>query len=289
MAFFFSCIDSIKSQQKPIRFLLSRILWHTGIGRWLIIRKEKYKIFFFPTALSATLWLDPENRQSDDAFLSAYLKKGDVVIDVGANIGTYSLQAASIIGDTGKVHSFEAHPVIANYLNKNVGLNCRRNIKIYNTALGSFNGRLSFTDRKSDDQNAVSCGKELLSVSVARLDDALEHEFKSIETIALLKIDVEGYERFVLEGSLKTLTKCQCVCFEAYEKNFQTYKYTTTDIIRFLRQKGFQVVKPQNDQWISISDDYRAIKCENLYAIRDINVFKPSGDPEPREHDSFDF
>ena len=269
-------IDTIRSQKKPVRFLTSRFFWHTGLGRSLIIRQEKYDLFFFPTALSATLWLNPADRHSDDDFLNAYLKKGDVVIDVGANIGTYSLQAASVVGDTGRVYSFEAHPSIANYLKKNVELNCRRNINIFHTALGNHNGWLSFTDKKSDDQNSVSCGNESLRVPVARLDDALENELNGLATIALLKIDVEGYERFVLEGALKTLGKCQCVCFEAYEKNFQTYGYATTDIVRFLSEKGFQVVKPQNDHWMPISHDYRAVMCENLYAIRDIDIFRGS-------------
>lgn len=264
-------IKAIRSQKRPIRFLLSRLLWHTGLGRSLIIRQAKYKIFFFPTALSATLWLNPEDRHLDDAFLSTYLQKGDVVIDVGANIGTYSLQAASIVGETGSVHSFEAHPVIAAYLKKNVALNCRQNITIYNTALGNRSGRLSFTDKKSDDQNAISWDNASLRVRVKRLDDVLDHASNRIESISLLKIDVEGYERFVLEGALKILSKCRCVCFEAYEKNFQNYGYATSDIVRFLSEKGFVVVKPQKGEWRVVSDDYRASECENLYAIRDIN------------------
>ena len=265
-------IQAIRSQKRPIRFLLSRFLWHTGFGRLLIIRQAKYKIRFFPTALSATLWLNPEDRHSDDAFLDTYLQKGDVVIDVGANIGTYSLQAASIVGEYGSVHSFEAHPDIAGYLERNVALNGRQNITLYNIALGNHSGRLSFTDRKSDDQNAISLdSNELLRVRVKRLDDVLDHVLNRIEFISLLKIDVEGYERFVLEGALKTLSKCRCVCFEAYEKNFRNYGYGTSDIVRFLSEKGFVVVKPEEGEWRLVPDDYRASECENLYAIRDIN------------------
>ena len=70
---------------------------------------------FYPSYLSRILWVDPNHGHSGsevENFVWKYLRAGDIFIDIGANIGTVTLEASKKIGDNGKIFSFEANPKI---------------------------------------------------------------------------------------------------------------------------------------------------------------------------------
>ena len=263
-------IKRIGEEQKPIKFLLSRVLWYTGICNLFIIQREGYLLKFYPTALSASLWLDPLARVSDEELLEKYLEEGDTFVDVGANIGTLTLKAASIIGNKGKVFAFEAHPKTSIFLKKNIKLNRFDNITVYPVALGKKCGIVQFSDKRSDDQNSVTHHSDGISIEMNTLDDILKH----VKEISLLKIDTEGYEKFVIEGGLKLLEHTNCVYFESSEKHFSRYGYSTKEILTLLTCQGFNIVKISNNNRLNyIKMSHVSEKIENLLAIRDINVF----------------
>ena len=100
----------LRSQPRPVLFLLSRLLMRTGLCRLFLIRQQGFVLRFYPSALSATLWMAPDDRHADADFMRAYLRPGDVAIDVGANIGWYSLLAAGLVGGDGRVVGVEPNP-----------------------------------------------------------------------------------------------------------------------------------------------------------------------------------
>ena len=65
-----------------------------GISRWLTIRQAGFVLRFHPSSLSAALWIDPEDHQAEAVFFRRYLRPGDVVLDVGANVGLTTLVAS---------------------------------------------------------------------------------------------------------------------------------------------------------------------------------------------------
>ena len=249
----------IKHQRKPLRFLVSRLLWHSGFCTFLTIPCGAYRLRFYPSACSATLWLDPSERLQDECVLRSLLNEGDRVVDVGANIGALTLAAAEMVGPTGLVYSFEAHPRTYGYLMGNVRLNQAHNVNAFSVACGSENGVIALSDKTSDDQNAV-CGDGLL-VPLCRLD----HLVPETEKIALLKIDVEGYEKFVLEGASRLLPRVEAIYFESYECHFQSFGYRLQDIIHYLGDFGFTVFHLDGRK---VTDGYASAKCENLLARR---------------------
>ena len=97
----------------------------------------------------------------------------------------------------------EAHPRTYKFLRKNVALNRFSNIAPFNLALGNSESEIYFSDTRGDDQNHVSQNGSGIRVKMIRLDDLPMSE----GSIELLKIDVEGYEKFVLEGAPRTLRK----------------------------------------------------------------------------------
>jgi FkbM family methyltransferase len=124
---------------------------------------------------------------------------GGTFIDVGANIGVYTLIASEVANV--KVVSVEPHPATFALLEENVRLNARRNVYCLNIALSQHDGELQFTDYRERAVNrVVSAGENggsELRVASRRFDD-LCHELGVIPDF--IKIDVEGHECAVLEG-----------------------------------------------------------------------------------------
>ena len=261
---------SAGGRNRPVRFILSRLLWASRLCKLFVIERENFKLRFFPTALSASYWVNNKERDEDERFISKYLRSGDVMIDVGANIGALSLAGAAVVGESGRVFAIEAHPRTFRYLDKNIKLNQFKNIKLINSAIGASPGVVSFADIRSDDQNAIAEDGEL-RVNVDTLDNLFSSQ---VADVALMKVDVEGFEKHVFEGAKHILLKTKAVYFEAWETHFNKYNYSTSDVLQMLRSLGFGLFRLVGNDLLEIASDYSADRCQNLLAIRNIQHFK---------------
>ena len=124
---------------------------------------------FFPSNLIEQLWSDPTYRNKELDLIRAYVKRGDYVVDVGANVGDCALAAAGKAEDCRWVLAIEAHPKTYSHLRGNIELNGSKNVRTVNLAVGAEPGYLGFSDDRRDDMNRV--GSEDLTVEVVRLDD----------------------------------------------------------------------------------------------------------------------
>ena len=263
-------IKRLQLEKRPSRFLASRLLWKTGICRLFTIERHGYRIRFQPTAMSASLWVDNEYSARDEEFFRALLKPGDVVIDVGANIGALTLCAAAAVGPSGNVFSIEAHPLTFRYLTRNLRLNRCTNVEAYNLAMGDKRDQVTFTNQRSDDQNAVTSDGLGIKIDLCPLDEVIPGE----APVALLKIDVEGYELFVLRGAAHTLERTQVLFFESWQRHFARYGCSLSDIITLLDSKGFSLYRqtgPRN--FLQIEAGETSEQCENLLALRNADEF----------------
>jgi len=267
-----------QTREKPFKFILAKLLWETNLCCLFTINRKGYKLRFYPTSLSASLWVSKEDRIADELFLSDYLKKESIFVDIGANIGTHSLKAAFVVGPSGKVISFEPHPKTFYYLNKNICLNAFCNIETYNCALGDTSGHLSFSNDIADDQNCI-VSSDGINVEVKKLDDAVISG-----KIDLIKIDVEGYELFVLRGGIKLLKHTDCIMFESSETSFNKYGYAAKDILKFFQENGFAVFRLVNKKLYKLVDEYDSAKTENMLAVKDIEGFLQRTGYEVAEH-----
>lgn len=248
----------------PLRYLLSKALWRTGLCRRWVIDRGGYKLRFHPCGTAAAYWANPDLNRHDDRFLDAWLHEGDTVVDVGANIGATVLPAALRVGETGRVHAFEPHPVIAGYLRENLVLNGVANVQIHPLALGAAAGELAFTDLADDSLNRLAEAGSLC-VPVRRLDDVLGDE----GAIALLKVDVEGYEKPVLEGAAGLLDRVECIYFEAWEPLCSRYGYRAAELVALLLDLGYTIWRADGDDLIEVLRDHVADELANLIAVRD--------------------
>lgn len=139
--------------------------------------------------------------------LKAYLKPGDTFIDVGANIGYFSLIGAGIVGKTGQVHSFEPVPEYFERLDNFAKINKQYQIKANQLALGDENATTKIFIKGGSDIGNNTFFPELLGggkvettaeVNIIRLDEYIKDN--NLKNISLIKIDVEGFEFATLKG-----------------------------------------------------------------------------------------
>lgn len=151
---------------------------------------------------------EPETR----SFFEAYLRPGDTFLDVGANIGLYSLIAARAVGSAGKVHAFEPCSQTFERLMGNVRLNRLNNVSCHRVALSHEDARAELALANGGFDAWNSLGKPYMgetggseTVTTVRLDSfAKEHAVGGAR--CTIKIDVEGWESQVLAGGRSLLT-----------------------------------------------------------------------------------
>jgi FkbM family methyltransferase len=182
---------------------------YVGHNRVLISTTDGFPMYAVADDLSLTPDLLTRGWYDDCllAFMDRVLRPGDWFVDVGANIGLFSLAAAKRVGRWGHVIAFEADPEIAEVCRCNSGMNGRRNIDVVGTAAGSASGEIeflrhpkyrgsSFAGSTDHHTRVVPEGFEPAIVPVERVDDRIPPGVP----VRLVKIDVEGGESDVLSG-----------------------------------------------------------------------------------------
>ncbi len=171
------------------------------------------------------------------------IKKGDVIFDIGANIGYYSILFAKLCGKNGFVHCFEPVPETFEYLLKNME-NCE-NAKLNNIAAASLEDTMEIAFDPYDAEKA-SLIFSPNSRSTTRVVSALplDNYAKKIklDRLNFLKCDAEGYELEVLKGMVKTLSKhLPKLCIEITLK--QKEKVELIELLMQLGYDSFQKVE----------------------------------------------
>lgn len=157
------------------------------------------------------------NEKFSTALFSKAVMSGDTVVDLGANIGYYTLLAGKLVGSTGKVFAFEPEPRNYGYLLKNIKLNQYHHVQAFCKAVSnqaekadlyfcSYDiGHHTLYQNRGIEKfrlNLPRGEKKTLKVETVRLDDFIEEIGTQIQFI---KMDIEGSEPFALDGMRKML------------------------------------------------------------------------------------
>lgn len=175
---------------------------------------------------------------SELKLLRRLVAPGDVVLDVGANIGLYSAHLAACAGASGRVYSFEPVPGLFECLEKTVKRNSLATITLFQAALGDSTGSVTMEGRpfNSGDYRVAASEKSGggISVPVRRGDDLLT----DVPEVHVLKIDVQGYEIPALRGLRAVLSRSPRVkiVFEYWPEGMQRAGFVATDLIDYLRE-----------------------------------------------------
>jgi FkbM family methyltransferase len=162
---------------------------------------DGHTLFLDPCDSLGLAWSKGNYEPFETELLKQHVRRGDVVLDVGANIGYYSLLFARLVGPEGKVFAFEPDPTNFGLLTRNVRRNGYANVVAVPAAVGDRTGKLRLylcEDNRGDHRTYDSGdGRPSVEVDVVRLDDYLK-DFE--RPVAFVKMDVQGSEPAALAG-----------------------------------------------------------------------------------------
>ncbi len=191
--------------------------------------------------IEALNFLDYET--NDSAMIMRLVSPNDTVIDIGANMGWYSINIAKTYPQT-KVHAFEPIPKTYAFLEKNIELNRVTNISTHHFGLSDERKDLTFFYYPEGSGNASSANvseradAELVTCHVERLDEFVKANELQVDFI---KCDVEGAELFAFRGAVETLKKDKPIVFtEMLRKWAAKFNYHPNEIITLFSQLGYR-------------------------------------------------
>jgi FkbM family methyltransferase len=194
--------------------------------------------------------------------LYSLVKKGDVIFDVGTNIGETLLNFARLTGETGYVYGFE--PDNENYRNvqANIALNPFKNIHVFQNAVSDKKEtvKLFVVEPHNRGMNRIlepgeGEGKEFTTLEATTLDAIVREN--SINRLDLVKIDIEGYEMHALRGASNTLRNLKPVLFiEVGYTRLLSHKTSPNELVRFLEDLGYTVLHSMTGERITRDYDF---------------------------------
>jgi len=141
-------------------------------------------------------------------YFKAHIKPGMTTVDIGANIGYYTLLFAKLVGECGKVYAFEPEPRNIEYSTKNIELNQFKNVILVKKAVSNQCGiKKMFLSPDNPGAHALcdlAGDGDFIEVEAVTLD----HFFENCEgNIDVIKMDIEGHEYFALQGMMELLKR----------------------------------------------------------------------------------
>lgn len=173
---------------------------------------------------------------------------GTEIIEVGANNGNFTVEFADMVGNEGKVYAFEPQRIIYQQLCGNIFLNGLDNVYTYNVAVGHENGKVNIEKINYHEKERVNFGDvhivngndSDISVQLITLD-SIEYQ-----NLSVIKIDVQGFEVYVIKGAVNTITKHRPFIFIEIENDqLNKYGFTEQDLIREIEDLNYTVIRFQ--------------------------------------------
>ncbi|MBL4862663.1 MAG: FkbM family methyltransferase [Crocinitomicaceae bacterium] len=264
---FFKLLFKITSFRKHYYGLYKRVFKPFSLFKGLVITSSydndlKIKLNIDDCIQQQIYFLDFYDKRGIN-FLKKHLKKGDGFIDIGANIGSYSLIASKLVGEHGKVHAFEPIEDVYNRLLFNVQLYDLENVTTCKKAIYETKDLLKFFVSSHENLGMSSIfHHDTESGHMERVEAISLDEYVSalnIEKINLIKIDIEGAELFALKGMQNTIKKFRpIIVMEISEDVLQNSSIKSTDVIDFMEEFDYsRCAINQNGEQIDISHDHQ--------------------------------
>lgn len=191
------------------------------------------------------LYIDREYEPIETTFILNTLRPEMTFMDVGANIGYYTVLAARILGETGKVISIEPESRNFDLLRRNVEINHLTNCRLFQMGLGSrignariYTSSINFGDHRVYDSGDTRGSQE---VSIKTGDAVLKEV--GVSRVDMIKMDVQGFETQVLEGLTETLERNQqlIVLTEFWPDGMRLAGGDPEKFLHILEKAGFEV------------------------------------------------
>lgn len=191
---------------------------------------------------------------------------GDVVLDVGAGVGTEAIFFSRLVGADGHVYSLEPHPATFRMLQTTIRRNQLRNVTALDIGLAATSGSAHMTDLAAHQSNTLSqkepSGVRVMTMSLEELIEEL-----GLKRVALLKMNVEGAEREILEASDAVLGLIDNVVISCHDfkaaRTGDHYFNTRAFVQTHLAEIGFIILPPNQNGPGWLRDTVYACRATN--------------------------
>jgi len=232
-------------------------------------------LHFFPDSLGFDYrpghfeaWKGDLGQYTRDFWFQHYQpREGDVVIDVGAGRGEDTLTFSRAVGETGRVIAIEAHPLSFKILERFCRCNRLTNVTLLDVALMDKPGMVEIAGSESSwMDNAIADGNGLGGVSVraTTLDEVCRQQ--GLKSVALLKMNIEGAERYALlgmEGAVRNIRQICVACHDfRFERGEGEWFRTRSFVELFLVRNGFTLASRPDDPRDAVRDHVYGLRPE---------------------------
>ena len=217
---------------------------------------------------------DPQERE----LIKKIVKSGDIVVDVGANIGIHTLILAKCVGKNGHVYAFEPSPNNVKLIKGSVDLNNFKNVSVIDRAVSDKPGKNIFYFSDGISAHSLSdfgYGKGSIEIDVETLDNFFKNTNSKID---FLKIDAEGYDFKVIKGMKNILKNPDVkILIEFFPERLQKAKDSPREFLEYLLNNEFSVLDLRKninltydviDEWVNFYDSPPPNLMTNLYCKR---------------------
>jgi len=267
-----------------------------GLTKYSFIRKVKHyslsnlqtdyaevfgnKLFLSKKGLALSISHYGTYEELESKIMEEKIEMGNIVVDVGANIGLHTLNMARIVGNTGQVFAFEPDPSNFEILKKNVKINNYKNIILEQKAVGDKHGRTTLYQSDHPGKHRIfpqtEQAKSEIQVELTNLDNYFDSDM--IDKINFIKIDVEGLEFSVLKGMkniLKNSKKIK-ILFEFMPENTMEVGFTPIELLNYLTSNDFKLycMDDKTKKLLYVSNNEEIVKlCSTTNNTINRNLF----------------
>lgn len=219
--------------------------------------------------IGARIWLRRSYEKYVADVMRPLLKPGDVMLDLGANVGYFTLLGASRVGDRGHVLAFEPSAGNCALIEASARENGFKNIVLYQKAVGERAGTVGFEPEDSNGKILRGARNDKTRVEMVALDECLSAQAR----VDLVKMDIEGAEALALAGMTRLLTRFHPVLFSEFHPAAlaETSQIQPEAYLGALRALGYQLF---------VIDRERGLRAQ---PSSDTEIFKAYQD-SPYEH-----
>ena len=169
-------------------------------------------------------------------FLERNLKKDSIFVDVGSNYGWHSIMSSNLCES---IYSFEPQKYVYNIQKENIKQNNITNINLFNYGIGNVNDTLNMVPinyNQSVNVGDLSIGFGGEIVEVKTLDSL------NLSKVDVIKIDVQGFEKFVIEGGVNLINKNKPLLIVEFEEHqLRKFGYGCTELFNLIRDFGYVI------------------------------------------------
>jgi FkbM family methyltransferase len=192
------------------------------------------------------------------------VKTGMVALDIGANIGMYTILLSRLVGNSGKVYAFEPDPNTFEILKENLRLSKCNNVIVSQIALSNRDTNVILSKPSEEYGDAFNFIKFVdfkneSTIKTQTLDNFLE--INGVKGVEFIKIDVEGAELLCFLGAQKTLENSNSlfIVSECYEKYLLRFGHKISDLLIYMDQLKYECFNYDDWQWY-----FQKRTCDNL-------------------------